>query len=301
MIEESGLRAIFKEKIGLVDAKVNGRAKRIGSSDFVGALFFKSVQINRRRRRYDQFRKKQVEMHATKDGWCKVSITGIGTLFYPLPFNDADADAALREIFRVIIDRSSDHYYEKQGTAVESEDIVADCGAAEGSFALAVHNKCKKVYAIDPNRTFGDCMRKTFAEIPNVEIVQVGLSDEKKTAHLQDHGCGSQVSDGQADYDIELTTIDDLFYEKGERLDYIKADLEGHEIKMLSGAKKTIREYGPRISITTYHVPSHSDQIASLLLEIDPDYKVYTVGIRSATTSGLVECWPAMLHAWIQK
>jgi len=285
----------------LIDASTNGRAKTINASDLLRALFFKSVQINRRRRRYDQFRNSKVDVQTTTDGWCEVGIADLGKLFFPLPFTKANADGALNEIFRVVVDISSDHYYEKRGTTVERGDIVPNFGAAEGSFALSVYNKCKKVYAIDPNRTYADCMRKAFAKMPNVEIVQVGLSDRKETAQLMDRGCGSQVCDGKADYDIELTTIDNLFYGRGERLDYLKANLEGYEIKMLAGAKKTIKEYGPKISITTYHIPSHSNQIRNLLLEIEPNYKMYTVGIRCASTSGSVECWPAMLHAWIEK
>ena len=297
----NGYRAIVAQKIGLIDARTNGRTEDVNGSDFAKSLLFPSIQNGIRRKKYDNFRKNGAEIHIPPNGWCEVRIIGMGTLFFPPPFTDKDAEGVLAEAFRTIIDPSSDHYYEKKGTIIEQGDIVADCGAAEGAFALSVHKRCRKVFAIEPNRHFVDCMRKTFEEDTNIEIVQAGLSDKKETAQLMDDGCASRICEGKADYDVELTTLDDLFYYRDKRLDYLKADLEGYEIKMLNGAKKTIKEFEPRISITTYHVPSHSIEIRDLLLEINPDYRIYTIGMRWNKISGSIYCWPAMLHAWIEK
>lgn len=36
---------------------------------------------------------------------------------------------------------------------------------------------------------------------------------------------------------VIVSTVDKLFFEKGKRVSYLKADLEGHELEMLEGAK----------------------------------------------------------------
>jgi hypothetical protein len=49
----------------------------------------------------------------------------------------------------------------------------------------------------------------------------------------------------------------DAFVERNniERVDFIKADIEGAERNMLRGAKRILREFAPKLSICTYHLP----------------------------------------------
>jgi len=91
----------------------------------------------------------------------------------------------------------------------------------------------------------------------------------------------------------QARSIDSLFIRQGQRLDYIKADLEGTEVSMLRGAIETIRACAPRIAITTYHRREHAEQIAALLRDIHPDYHVFVKGIMPQDGQ------PVMLHAWM--
>ena len=55
---------------------------------------------------------------------------------------------------------------------------------------------------------------------------------------------------------METTTIDKLVEELGiERVDFIKADIEGEELNMLKGARKTIEKFKPKLAICVYHRP----------------------------------------------
>ena len=94
---------------------------------------------------------------------------------------------------------------------------------------------------------------------------------------------------------MKVTTIDNLFYKKKIPLSYLKADLEGYEIKMLIGAYQTIKKYKPKIAITTYHEKEHASWIANYLRQIDPQYRVKCVGLENK--------WgvPVMLHAWVEE
>jgi len=58
-------------------------------------------------------------------------------------------------------------------------DVVLDCGAAEGAFALLIAQKCQKVYAIEPHPLFIPAMKKTFHGINNIEILPIGVGEVK--------------------------------------------------------------------------------------------------------------------------
>lgn len=131
-------------------------------------------------------------------------------------------------------------------------------------------------------------MHKTFDGCKNVEIIQVALSDITGVAFIQDQGAASFLSDKGEQ--IELTTVDDLFL--NIPVSYIKAELEGYEIKMLAGARKTIEKYLSKIAITTYHKPEHEKEISDYLQSINKNYHIKTKGIEPINGKSV------MLHAW---
>ncbi len=55
-------------------------------------------------------------------------------------------------------------------------------------------------------------------------------------------------------------------------MDFIKADIEGAERKMLKGAKETLRKYAPKLSICTYHLPDDKEVLTKIILEANPAY-----------------------------
>ena len=138
-------------------------------------------------------------------------------------------------------------------------------------------------------------MNKTFENMSNVEIIPVALSNEPGNACMNDNDLTSTVKlhGIETEMTTKLETIDNLFYNQNRPITYLKADLEGYEIKMLEGAKKTITEYLPKIAITTYHDPDHAVLITNYLKEISPNYKIKTKGIEKLTGT------PIMLHAWV--
>lgn len=194
-----------------------------------------------------------------------------------------------------LLDPKHWHYYESEGTEVTVDDIVVDCGASEGLFALAIAHRCKKVYAVEPLQKFIFAMNKTFENIENVDIIPVALSNEPGSACMNDNDLTSTVKlhGIETEMTTKLETIDNLFYNQNRPITYLKADLEGYEIKMLEGARKTIAEYLPKIAITTYHDPDHAVLITNYLKEISPNYKIKTKGIEKLTGT------PIMLHAWV--
>jgi FkbM family methyltransferase len=207
-------------------------------------------------------------------------------MYYPMAVPLSSLERVVCECFY----NTNWHYYEVPQTRVEANDVVVDCGAAEGLFSLLVASRCKKVYAIEPLQNFYNCLQKTFAEYSNVHVLHLGVSDEEGYATISENDIASSLSMGSGE--VEVSTLDKLFFEKDIPVTYIKIDVEGFDLKVLQGAKKLIEKYKPKIAVTTYHKAEHAVQIKDFLLSIVPDYNLLTKGIYQETGS------PVMLHAW---
>lgn len=210
-------------------------------------------------------------------------------LYFPKAFDTVSLYQVIAEAFY----RDDWHYYEIEETTVKPGDVVLDAGAAEGLFTLIVSERAERVYAVEPLPMFADSMRKTFHGVENVEIIEAALSDAPGAGVMNENGISSSVSSSGSGVKVAVDTVDDLFFRKGIRISYIKADLEGNELDMLMGAKETIRASAPRIAITTYHRAEHAGLIKGLLLDLNPAYRIRVKGIEERAGS------PVMLHAWV--
>lgn len=201
----------------------------------------------------------------------------------------------LRQLYQIISEvfiPAEWHYYEIEETKITKDDIVADCGAAEGLFTLYVAGRCQKVYAIEPLPEFVWALEKTFYDNPHVEIIPVAVGEKVGRVYLTDNAINARISDKPTNISVPLETIDNLFFKQDKPISYLKADLEGYEMEMLKGARETIRAYRPKIAITTYHRAEHAKQIEEFLKSIHPDYHFKIKGLEERFGA------PVMLHAW---
>lgn len=130
-------------------------------------------------------------------------------------------------------DSRSPHRYLSGEFDVAEGDVVVDVGAAEGNFSLSIIEKARAVYLFETDKNWIRALEATFAPWRDkVSIVRKFVSD--KTAD-------------------DRVTLDDYFG-SNQRIDFIKADVEGAEAQVLRGAQKTIeRQKALKITICTYH------------------------------------------------
>lgn len=201
---------------------------------------------------------------------------------------------ALYHVVCEICDKYDWHFYEIPETRVQADDIVVDCGAAEGLFSLIVKDRCQHVYIIEPLSNFLQSLSKTFLKFNNVTIIPMALGSSAGKVYITNEGMETKISSIPTENIIKIETIDNLFFHQNKKITYIKADIEGYELEMLKGARLTIERYHPTIAITTYHHLADAHLISIFLKNISPEYKIITKGIDDKTGA------PKLLHAWIK-
>ena len=91
----------------------------------------------------------------------------------------------------------------------------------------------------------------------------------------ENSGGNSTLNTGNASEKITLTTLDKFVEDrKLERVDFIKADIEGAERDMLRGACNTLKTFAPKLAICTYHLPDDPEVLENIILKANPDYTV---------------------------
>ena len=173
--------------------------------------------------------------------------------------------------------------YEWQDVVIEKGDVVFDCGANLGVFSLLAASRGAEVYAFEPISEARKILQKTLSLNPkfarNVSVVPYGLSDTIGSAAftvLPDTLVGSSMilkQQGRKET-VPITTIDAFCAENSLTVDFIKADIEGAERKMLAGAQKVLAEQGPKIAVCTYHLSDDPQVIRDLLLTANPRYRI---------------------------
>jgi len=148
---------------------------------------------------------------------------------------------------------------------VPDDAIVLDVGAHAGQFTklLAGLARRGKVYAFEPGGYALSILRRVVAlrRLHHVEIVPAGLSDRAgvetlyvptKRSGSVGFGLGHLGAEARASLaeNIALTTLDAFAAERGlARVDFVKADIEGWEMRMLAGGKATIERLRPALML----------------------------------------------------
>ena len=180
--------------------------------------------------------------------------------------------------------------YESGEVRMKPDDVVMDCGANQGFFSVLAARRGCEVYAFEPSAHIRSTYLDRNAALNGVrEVVPYALSNKRETLRFyvcKDNLGVSKIVDpdlekqlaGTATEDfetVETLRIDDFVAERDiKRVDFIKADIEGAERQMLRGAGGVLREFAPKLSICTYHLPDDPEVLRDIILENQPRYKI---------------------------
>jgi FkbM family methyltransferase len=152
---------------------------------------------------------------------------------------------------------SEDYELEVQKVLNIREGVFVDVGANIGHLSINVAKNPKtKVYSFEPEASNIKVFEKNISlnHLKNISLIKKGLSDEEGFFDfyvLGENSGGNSLLDtkkGGRKVKIPVTTLD-VFYKENkiERLDFLKIDVEGAEIKVLNGGKKTLKKFKPKI------------------------------------------------------
>ena len=134
---------------------------------------------------------------------------------------------------------------------------VMDVGANLGLYSLLASRAVGpsgKVYAFEPVPEIFARLKEHIAlnNAANVIPVPIALSNEKGVAKMSVRGSGSSFFRHLSNefVEVQVERLDDFVEREGiERVDAIKIDVEGAELKVIRGADKTIRHNKPILMV----------------------------------------------------
>lgn len=156
---------------------------------------------------------------------------------------------------------------------LKKKDVIIDVGAHIGTYTIPIAiqiEKLGKILAFEPNPRNAMLLRKNIQlnELKNVILFENAASDRNQITNLilSDDPMLSMITDDieEENIKIECITLDSI-YEKLElkKIDWLKIDAEGSEIKVLKGAKKILEKFHPKIIVEVRK--ENEDMIKELL------------------------------------
>lgn len=152
-------------------------------------------------------------------------------------------------------------------------EVILDLGAYNGDTALEFARNFpdyKKIIAVEPDRKTFKKLTANTSDI-NIECHNICISDFCGMGSFSMKGGRNSVV-GAGD-ETRFSTVDGLL--KGRKVNLIKMDVEGEEVKAIRGACDTIKSYKPQMTISAYHRTEDFLAIPGEVLKIRDDYKIY--------------------------
>jgi FkbM family methyltransferase len=170
----------------------------------------------------------------------------------------------------------------------EPGDVVIDAGGCWGETSLYFADRAGpegRVVAFEFIPSNLAVFQKNMAANPELShrvtlMNQPIWSQSGLKMYYVDWGPGSRVTEDENLYEYdgqcETITIDDAVARLGlDRVDFIKMDIEGAELKALHGAEKTIRAHRPKLAISIYHKMSDFTTIPRWLYSLGLVYDFF--------------------------
>lgn len=162
-----------------------------------------------------------------------------------------------------------------------AKEIFVDGGVYDLGSVRGFLNWCggnyERIYAFEPEKSNYELCKEKAEQWKRVSLFNCGLLDRKGAVGFTSGlGGASRIENKQQDfypdYDIAVTDLDSVI--KGNRVTFIKMDIEGAEAKALLGARQIITEQKPKLAICVYHKPEDIIELPALVLGMRPDYQI---------------------------
>jgi len=154
--------------------------------------------------------------------------------------------------------------------------VILDLGAYTGDTVKKYASLCpdyNEIIAVEPNKNSFKKLLSLTESLKNVTAVRAVAGDKNGTAFLPKGNRGRGSREDSAGEEITAVTADALLNSK--RVDIIKMDIEGNELKALAGAENTIKKYKPKLIVSCYHRSEDIFTLPQKVFELNSDYRMF--------------------------
>ena len=187
---------------------------------------------------------------------------------------------------------------------LQKDAIIFDIGANVGTFLYQFENKLnhKNIYAFEPNKKLNKRLKRLFT---SMNISSVALSDENTTAEFKvpiikgkmvasrgtlNTSYKEKNEEHSYTETVKVVKLDDWIIKQNiKKIDFIKIDVEGNEMKTLFGGKNTILKFKP-ILMVEMEQRHHDQPIWSEISEVENwGFNAHYLNRKSFTLEKLTE------------
>lgn len=168
-------------------------------------------------------------------------------------------------------------YFDLEYLNHEKDEVFIDGGTLDGETCRRFVRWCgydyKRVYCFEPDPDNITLFRENMPSNDKISLITKGLWNKNGTLSFDNRGTASSRISEAGNVKIETSRLDDIL--QGEKVTFIKMDIEGAEKEALEGCKNTICKYKPKLAISVYHKPEDILEIPEILLSFRSDYKFW--------------------------
>jgi FkbM family methyltransferase len=161
--------------------------------------------------------------------------------------------------------------------AYGEDEVYVDGGSYDGDsirlFIERVGGRYERILAFEPDPATFARLQGNLAAAPRVQPINAGLHRRTATLRFDDAGTRGSLLAETGGIAVPVVGLDEVL--RGERVTYLKMNIEAAEIEALHGAAASIRRWAPKLAISAYHRAEHLWRVPETILELRPDYRLY--------------------------
>lgn len=157
------------------------------------------------------------------------------------------------------------------------DEVYVDGGTFDGDsvtcFVNRVHGKFNRIHTFEPDTLTFARLCAAFPSDDRIRHHNAGLW--KTTGLLRFQSDASRLArlDATGDAEVPVVSLDDVL--GGDRVTYIKMNIEGAEREALQGARRSIATWHPRLALSAYHRPSDLWELPKLVDDLASGYRFH--------------------------
>jgi len=137
---------------------------------------------------------------------------------------------------------------------LQPEWTVVDIGANIGYYALQEARVVRSVIALEPTPESYSILQRNVGlnDRWNIRTHRLAVGDrEGEIGFALSRACNwNSIAETNGDIKVEMKTLDSLL--EGSRVDFVRMDVEGYEMRVLEGMKLTLQDSKPRMFIEVH-------------------------------------------------